>query len=36
VGDEQDRLAAGVKPAEQFEDLVTALGVERPGRLVGQ
>ena len=36
MGDEEDRLAPRVEPAEQFEDLVTALGVERPGRLVGQ
>ena len=36
VGDEQDRLAPGVEPAEQLEDLEAALGVQRPGRLVGQ
>ena len=36
VGDEEDRLAAGVQPAEQLEHLEAALGVERAGRLVGE
>jgi len=36
MGDEEDRLAPGMEPAEQSEDLMTTLGVERPGRLVGQ
>src|SRR5689334_2402644 len=36
VGDEQDRLAVRVEAAEQLEDLVAALGVERARRLVGE
>ena len=36
VGDEQDRLAAGVQAAEQLEHLFAALAVERAGRLVGE
>src|SRR5205809_316255 len=34
MGDEHDRLAAVVQPAQQLDDLFPALGVERPGRLV--
>ena len=36
VGDQDDRLAAAVQPAQQLEDLMPALGVQRAGRLVGQ
>ena len=36
VGDEQDRLAAGVQAAEQLEHLEPAVGVERAGGLVGE
>ena len=32
----QDRLPTGVQAAEQLEHLVTALGVERAGGLVGE
>ena len=36
VGHEQDRLAAGVQPAQQLDDLLAARRVERAGRLVGE
>ena len=36
VGDEQDRLAAGVQPSEQLQDFLATFRVERAGRFVGQ
>src|SRR4051794_19750369 len=36
VGDQDDRLARVVEPAEHVHDLVARLGVEVAGRLVGQ
>ena len=36
VGHHHDRLAALVQPTEQPEHLGAALGVERPGRLIGE
>ena len=36
VGDQQDRLAAGVQAGEQLEHFLATFGVERAGRLVGQ
>src|SRR5262249_48516584 len=36
VRDEQDRLAAAVKPAKELEHLEPARAVERAGRLVGE
>ena len=36
VGDQDDGLAAAVQPGQELDDLVAAVRVEGPGRLVGQ